>query len=60
MTLASQLKQKAKTVNSDRLKNAAEAKQVIRERKARQAALDLARKIRVNKLEKNESLNKDY
>ena len=50
MTLASQLKQKAKSVNSDRLKNAAEAKQVIRERGARQAAIELVRIIRANKL----------
>lgn len=44
MTLASQLKKKSKSINLDRLKNAAKAKQAEREKEARLAEKNLAHK----------------
>lgn len=52
MTLASQLKQKSKSINLDRLKNAAKAKQAEREKAARMAENELARKVRAKEIEK--------
>jgi len=52
MTLASQLKQKSKSINLDRLKNAAKAKQAEREKAARLAEVELARKVRTKEKEK--------
>lgn len=51
MTLASQLKQKSKSINLDRLKNAAKAKQAEREKAARIAEVELARKARAKEKE---------
>lgn len=53
MTLASQLKQKSKSINLDRLKNAAKAKQAEREKEARLAEAERARKARTKEKEKN-------
>ncbi len=52
MTLASQLKQKSKSINLDRLKNVAKAKQAEREKSARKAEIELARKVRAKEKEK--------
>ncbi len=52
MTLASQLKQKSKSINLDRLKNAAKAKQAEREKATRKAEIVLARKVRAKEKEK--------
>ena len=52
MTLASQLKQKSKSINLDRLKNAVKAKQAEREKAARIAEKELARKLRSKEIEK--------
>ena len=52
MTLASQLKQKSKSINLDRLKIAAKKKKAEREKAARNVALELARKERAIEKEK--------
>ena len=52
MTLASQLKQKSKSINLDRLKIAAKKKKVEREKAARNVALELGRKERAIEKEK--------
>lgn len=52
MTLASQLKQKSKSINLDRLKNAAKAKQAERAKAARLAEVEHARKVRAKEKEK--------
>ena len=54
MTLASALKQKSKSVNQDRLKSAAQAKQAKREKTARIAEIELARKVRAKEIKKND------
>ncbi len=58
MTLASQLKQKSKSINLDRLKNAAKAKQEEREKAARLAEIELARKVRAKEKEKQKQVER--
>lgn len=58
MTLASQLKQKSRSINLDRLKNAAKAKQEEREKAARLAEIELARKVRAKEKEKQKQVER--
>jgi hypothetical protein len=58
MTLASQLKQKAIAVNSDRMNKAAKARQIKRKKEARQVEVEIARTIREKEKEKKRKIEK--